>query len=442
MTRRPLIACVLAIAVATAACSPDIGVTATRSEATGSENTSPPFEPNDPSTDPTDPTQPADPDETPSTSEPDTTPTTVAEPPVSGAPFEVDADAVNFGPNKPAREYDDFLLATLSDLDDWWSVIYPEIYGEPWEPLQGDVYAAYPERPDDLPGCGTPRTSYVEVQEFVAFYCGVGDFIVYDDGEDGLLAGLADNFGASTIGIVLAHEFGHAIQQRSGVLDQDLPTVTSEQQADCFAGAWAGRASRNEGGIPFTDTDVRSGLIAMLEVRDPAGIDQLTPGGHGSGFDRVGAFQTGFVEGPARCATIIDDPLPLMPNQFNDRDDQLNNGNAEFGYEDDQLLGFLVDDLNLYWGTDAEITSFTPLTLVPVQTIDEVECADLESGFDLGAALCPSTDTVYLNEPVALDLYVQTASATSRSGTSSGGRGPRRCSRRSARPARAKIGNW
>ena len=91
----------------------------------------------------------------------------------------------------------------------------------------------------------------------------------------GLLAQLADNFGAGTIGIVLAHEYGHAIQQRSGVLRQNLPTVTTEQQADCFAGAWAGRAARGEGGITFSDADVRAGLIAMLEVRDPVGIDQF-----------------------------------------------------------------------------------------------------------------------------------------------------------------------
>ena len=50
----------------------------------------------------------------------------------------------------------------------------------------------------------------------MAFYCGLGDFMVYDDGTGGLLFELADNFGPATIGIVLAHEYGHAIQQRSG----------------------------------------------------------------------------------------------------------------------------------------------------------------------------------------------------------------------------------
>ncbi len=405
--RSPLTALLLAASVGLAACSADVAVTATRSES------------NDTPSVPTSSTSVDDsPDDSATTlpDNPGATTTTVDPGTPSTLPIVTDRDAINFGSNKPERDYDDFLLATLSDLDAWWSATYPEVYGEAWTPLEGAVYAAYPERPDDLPGCGEPRTSYQDVQEFVAFYCGLGDFIVYDDGETGLLAQLADNFGAGTIGIVLAHEYGHAIQQRSGVLDQNLPTVTSEQQADCFAGAWAGRAARGEGGITFTDGDVRAGLIAMLEVRDPVGIDQFTQGGHGSGFDRVGAFQTGFVQGPVRCGDLIDNPLPLMPNQFNDRDDLDNNGNAPFGYDegepgvrDAELFGFLVPDLNLFWGVGAAVPGWIDLTLVPVQAITDATCDGPLSGFDSGAALCASTGIVYLNEPEALKLYDQDA---------------------------------
>ena len=409
MAKRPLIALLLALSVTAAACGADVAVTATRSEQTGTATTSPPFEPIPDDTDPSSSTLPAPTGPAPT----DPAPPDEPDIPIT-APIVVDPDAINFGPNKPTRDYDDFLLATLSDLNTWWEQTYPEVYGEAWRPLKGDVYAAYPGRPDDLPGCGEPRTSYDEVQEFVAFYCGLGDFIVYDDGENGLLAELADSFGAGTIGIVLAHEYGHAIQQRSGVLDRNLPTVTSEQQADCFAGAWAGRAARNEGGISFTDADVRAGLIAMLEVRDPVGIDQFSPGGHGSGFDRVGAFQTGFVEGPVRCGDLIDDPLPLVPNQFTRQDDRESGGNAPFGYDpgepgvrNAELFGFLVPDLNLFWGVDVAIPGWTDLTLVPVQQVEDVTCVGLLPGFQNGAALCVSSKIVYLNEPVALDLYRQ-----------------------------------
>ena len=63
------------------------------------------------------------------------------------------------------------------------------------------------------------------------------------------------------------------------------------------------RAANGEAdGVTFTDADVRTGLVAMITVRDPIGIDQFSPGGHGSAFDRVGAFQVGFTERARRAA--------------------------------------------------------------------------------------------------------------------------------------------
>ena len=96
---------------------------------------------------------------------------------------------------------------------------------------------------------------------------------------DGLLAQLAPRTSApSILGVVFAHEFGHAVQSRAGVLDQQLPTITTEQQADCFAGAWVAHAASGDGdGITFTDADVRSGLVAMIQVRDPVGRRPVRP---------------------------------------------------------------------------------------------------------------------------------------------------------------------
>ena len=318
---------------------------------------------------------------------------------------DIDGDSINFGPDKQPRAYDDFLLAVLTDLDVWWSELYPAIYGEAFTSLEGDVYAAYPGRPDDIPGCGAPRTTYEDVQQYVAFYCGVGDFMVYDDGDNGLLAELAREYGAATIGTVLAHEFSHAIQLRNGALDQALPTIVTEQQADCFAGAWTGRAARGEAvTLQFSDGDVRAGLIAMTKVSDPVGVDQFVVGGHGSGFDRVGAFQVGFNDGPARCAALIDDPLPLMPNQFTIADADTS-GNAAFGYGENDLIGFLPEDLNRYWGEELEIAGLDRLDVVVLGAADDTECADLRGDLALGAAWCASTNEVFFNEPAALELY-------------------------------------
>ena len=77
------------------------------------------------------------------------------------------------------------------------------------------------------------------MSDYGAFYCAQGDFMAYDDGAQGVLAQLADTYGPSVVAVVLAHEFGHAIQARTGDLDRNVPTVYTEQQADCFSGAWS-----------------------------------------------------------------------------------------------------------------------------------------------------------------------------------------------------------
>ena len=348
------------------------------------------------------------------TTSPDATDPGAAPPPTTAAPVtppagDVDPTAINFGPNKPPRAYDEFLLAVVTDLNLWWTETYPAVYGEPFTPFEGDIYAAYPDRPDDIPGCGEPRTTYEDVQQYVAFYCSDGDFMVYDDGDDGLLAELARDDGAATIGTVLAHEFAHAIQKRIGAIDRALPTITTEQQADCFAGAWTGRAARGEAAtLQFSDGDVRAGLIAMTKVSDPVGFDQFTTGGHGSAFDRVGAFQVGFNEGPKRCSELLDAPLPLVPNEFT-TDDVTTGGDARFGYGEDDLIGFLPEDLNRYWDEElaAEIPGMDALRVVVVQSSAEVSCDDLRGDLDTGTALCVSTGEVYFNEPVAYDLYLK-----------------------------------
>ena len=66
-----------------------------------------------------------------------------------------------------------------------------------------------------------------------AFYCNTGDIVAWDD--EKLIPTLRRQYGDFTIAIVMAHELGHAVQARTKVVAK---TVTKEQQADCYAGAW------------------------------------------------------------------------------------------------------------------------------------------------------------------------------------------------------------
>jgi predicted metalloprotease len=319
-------------------------------------------------------------------------------------------DVVNIDDNKPARGYDPFVAVAVSDIQQWWSTTFPEVYGKDWTPLSGGVWAGYPERQTQLPGCGEEHTSYDELNQYVAFYCAFDDFLMYDDGPDSLLAPLAAEFGPAVMGIVLAHEFGHAIQQRVGAFDKLLATIYTEQQADCFAGAWAGQAYRGESPLlRLGDDDVRAGLIAMLEVRDPVGTNQFVEGGHGSAFDRVGAFEEGFAKGAERCSQLLDDPLPLMPNQFQSQQDFQREGNASYDCSDDPdpkcvpAPTFLSDDLNNFWQTQLG-DRFPTLTETPRDSIDGFGCSD---GVRLAddVLLCPSQNAVVYDEPDVLDLY-------------------------------------
>lgn len=307
------------------------------------------------------------------------------------------------GDAKAPRDYDEFVRLALTDLERWWSEQFPVLYGGPFTPLAGGVYAAYPERTDPIPGCETDvPTPYEDIAQYSAFYCRDGDFIAYDDGARGILYQLAEEFGASILGVVFAHEYGHVVQDRAGALDRDLPTITTEQQADCFAGAWVARVRRGESPlISFDDGDVRNGLVAMITVRDPIGVDQFDEGGHGSAFDRVGAFQTGFLAGPGRCTELLDDPLPLVPNVF--RPGAISDGNAAY----EEVRSFVPADLQLFWeeALRARGLVMPVLTVVPVTSRAEVTCDDPAGAFSTGALYCPATQEVFLNDPLARDLY-------------------------------------
>lgn len=123
---------------------------------------------------------------------------------------------------------------------------------------------------------------------------------------------------------VVAHEWGHHVQNIAGILElaqdgQTGPTsnaVRVELQADCFAGAWAANASEvpDESGVPFlqpiTEAQYRDALSAASAVGDDR-IQEATQGQvnphtftHGTSEQRQRWFMTGFNEGAGACDTF------------------------------------------------------------------------------------------------------------------------------------------
>ena len=84
----------------------------------------------------------------------------------------------------------------------------------------------------------------------------------------------------------------------------------------------------------------------MLEFSDPIGGDPTNKGAHGSGFDRVNAFQQGIEGGVARCAQWADNPPLIVELPFSSALDVAQGGNLPFR----DVVPTTKEDLDLYWG--------------------------------------------------------------------------------------------
>jgi hypothetical protein len=177
---------------------------------------------------------------------------------------------------------------------------------------------------------------------------------------------------------------GHVAQYQAGVQGPDAveepPTVLTEQQADCFAGAWLADTLEDPeelDGLIRADP-FNAALEGILEVRDPVGTSSSDELAHGSGFDRVRALQEGFDEGPQHCAGYIENPPTLTEIEFTTPEDEATGGNLPL----DVLIPLVVDDLNLFFGQTVE--GFEGKTAEEVQ--DDEETTELLTDYseDIG----------------------------------------------------------
>ncbi len=184
-------------------------------------------------------------------------------------------------------------------LEDFWGATFRDS-GEDFTKASLVIFDA----PTDTGGCGVGQP------EAGPFYCPPSKKIFIDFGFYQQLEQQLGFDGDFAMAYVLAHEYGHHIQNLLGIDDSvrqaqdgaseseaNRLSVKMELQADCFAGIWA-KSAYSDGRLENGDFD--EAIDAAAAVGDDA-IQRKTQGSvdresftHGSSADRKRWFKTGF----------------------------------------------------------------------------------------------------------------------------------------------------
>lgn len=200
------------------------------------------------------------------------------------------AAGVQFAADTPSAAYRERVRADVAALDAFWAEAFPaewqRSYTRPCLVQEYDV-ASF----EHVENCGLPSRSAAERN---AFYCGGVEGIFWDG--PGFMQDIARFVGPSAVTVILAHEYGHWVQDLSNVYD-DTP-YNVEMQADCFAGAFVGYAITSG---YLQNTDLRDITRIMAAFGQPRFTGAWTDISYGNALERNKAIRLGSEGGVGAC---------------------------------------------------------------------------------------------------------------------------------------------